>query len=201
MASIFLFYCKFLTSELLYLFPLQSSKTTPEGRQAPAQKTQHFHISHTESRNSQKLWPRACSLPGDLLQKQHHQSGDNGHGSLFSLAPLSQWSPHPILAQHTHIAEGSNQRTKYYRTRQSLPLLEEWQAGVLRSVGMVFSWVSHISACLLEHLSQGNNSCFSSCGIFSSLATFAFTTNWNKFAWWFRPSSLPRPTQRTLLVR
>lgn len=60
---IFLFYCKLLTSVLQYLFYLQRSKTTPEGRQAPAQEAQCFHISHSNSRNSWKLWlqePAAC---------------------------------------------------------------------------------------------------------------------------------------------
>lgn len=56
---IFLFYCKvrsFNASVLQYLFYLQSSKTTPEGRQAPAQETHCCHISHTELRHILKLW-------------------------------------------------------------------------------------------------------------------------------------------------
>lgn len=82
--SFFFFHCKFLISVLLHLFSLQSSKTTPEGTQALAQKTEQFYISHTESRNSLKLWPGACSLLGDLLRRQQHQSRDNRHGAFLS---------------------------------------------------------------------------------------------------------------------
>lgn len=110
---IFLFYCKPLTSVLLYLFYLQSSKTTPEGRQAPAQKTQHSPISHNESRNSLNN-PGACSLGDSLTFSRSSTTGGERADMVpfLSLVPLSQCSPCPILAQHTHRAEGSKTEGK-----------------------------------------------------------------------------------------
>lgn len=75
--SFFSFYWKFITSVFLYIFYLQSNKTTLEGREAHAQKIQHFHIVIWSPETAESCVPGACSLLGSLFQGQHHQSRED----------------------------------------------------------------------------------------------------------------------------
>lgn len=150
MAFIFLFYCKLLTSVPQYLFYLQSTKTTPEGRQAPAQETQCFRISHNESRNSLKLWlqePAACWVEVSLTFSRDSTTGagENRHVCFLLSLPFSALTQPSLSPMHAHMCVNTHtaerpEGKQHRASNTSFP--PPARVGALRLEGVVF-WVNY----------------------------------------------------------